>query len=457
MAELLRAGAVGLAFLLIFATAEFWQRCRNPPVEWSRKFVHFMGGLLVLGFPWIFETRWSVLVLAASFAAMIWSTRRIGLLQSVHGVSRASHGGLFYPLGVVLLFTLAYDRPVLYLAAALTLIVADTAAALLGSAYGRKTYAVEDDHRSIEGSAVFLLVTFLAVHVPLLLMTGIDRYASVLVAVHVAMVVTLFEGVSLRGSDNLLIPLGAYLLLLRLTAEPVSVVSGHIVALVATLVLLGIVAWRSHLLTTSGVMAASLFFYWVYALGGVEWLAAPAMAVLGLAGLRAVLGSRVSLPEAEYQVVATFYAVAVAILLLIASDIVRFLAEAPQWLGSAEALQGPYTGAIIGQVAIVATTQLQPFGPGRRRPPSIRATLALLAAAFLVLGPPVLWLTGGLSTLAVSTSAAIALMAVTLYWVARRLSGWPAEQPWNMRLQAACVAAATVVVVPVHLLVLAGG
>lgn len=456
MAEILRAAAVGLGFLLIFATAELWRRYGNPPVEWSRKFVHFGGGLLVLGFPWIFETRWSVLVLAASFSAMIWITRRIGLLQSVHGVSRASDGSLFYPLGVVLLFTLAYDRPAFYVAAALTLIVADTAAALLGSAYGRKTYAVEDDRRSLEGSAVFLLVTFLAVHVPLLLMTGIDRNASVLVAVHVALVVTLFEGVSLRGSDNLLIPLAAYFLLLRLTAEPVSVIAGHIVALVATLVLLGLVAWRSHLLTTSGVMAASLFFYWVYALGGVEWLAAPALAVLGLAGLRAVLGNRGSLPEAEYQVVATFYAVAVAILLLVASDMVRFLADAPEWLGRPEALQGPYAGVIIGQVAIVATTQLKPFGPGRRRPPSIKATLALLVGAFLFLGPPALWLTGGFSALAVSTSAAIALMAVTLYWVARQLSGWPAEAPWNMRLQTACVAAATVVVVPVHLLLLAG-
>ena len=60
-------------------------------------------------------------------------------------------------------------------------------------------------------------------------------------------------------------------------------------------------------------------------------MAGPALAVLGLAGLRAFLGNRGSLPEAEYQVVATFYAVVVAILLLIASDMVRFFPDAPEW------------------------------------------------------------------------------------------------------------------------------
>ena len=261
MSEVLRGAAVGTGFLLIFVAAELWRRYGDPPVEWSRKFVHFTGGLLVLAFPWIFTSRWTVLVLVSVFAGLIWGTRRAGLLMSVHGVSRKSEGGLFYPLAVVILFTLAYDQPVFYLISTLALIVSDTAAALLGSAYGRTRYDVEQDRRSIEGSASFFLATFLAVQLPLLLMTEIDRSVCVLVAVQVALVVTLFEAVSLHGSDNLLIPLATYHLLMRLTPESPPAIAGHTGALVSILLIMSLLAWRSQIMKASGVMATSLFFY----------------------------------------------------------------------------------------------------------------------------------------------------------------------------------------------------
>ena len=286
MSEVLRVAAVGAGFLLIFAAAELWRRYGNPPVEWSRKFVHFTGGLLVLAFPWIFTSRWSVLVLVSVFSVLIWGTRRAGLLRSVHGVTRESHGSLFYPLAVVILFAIAYDQPAFYLASALALVVSDTAAALVGSTYGRTWYDVGQDRRSIEGSVSFFLVTFLAVHLTLLLMTEIDRSVCVLVAVQVALVATLFEGVSLYGSDNLIVPLATYHLLLRLTPESPTVIAGHTGVLVAILVLLSLLARRSRLMKTSGVMAASLFFYLVYSLAGPEWILALALGFVGIVGMR---------------------------------------------------------------------------------------------------------------------------------------------------------------------------
>ncbi len=456
MAETLRAVAVGVGFLLIFGAAELWRWYASPPAEWSRKFVHFTGGLLVLAFPWIFDSRWTVAALVTSFSVVIWGTRRAGLLQSVHGVSRASEGGLFYPLGVVLLFTLAYDRPAIYVAAALALIVSDTAAALFGSAYGRNTYTVESDRRSLEGSVAFFLTAFLAIHLPLLLMTGIDRDVAVLIAVHVALVVTLVEGVSIRGSDNVLVPLSAYFLLARFASEPSRMIAGHVATLVLILALTGLVAWRSRLFKTSGVMATSLFFYAVYALGGAEWLVPPVLALVGLAWLRTYLGNLGPLPGAEYQVVATFYGIAVAVLLVLANDLAPLMGTT-EWHGRAEPFHGPFTGAIIGQLVIVAVTQLKPFGPDNRRPPSLNITLALLGAALLALAPLALWLAGDLTTVTAGTTSAIALLAVVVYWLARRFSGWPAEPPWNMRLQTACVAAATMLILPIHLRLVMGG
>ncbi len=383
--------------------------------------------------------------------------------MSVHGVARESEGSLFYPLAVVILFTISYDQPAFYLASALALIVSDTAAALLGSTYGRTRYDVEQDRRSMEGSGSFFLVTFLAVHLTLLLMTEIDRSVSVLVAVQVASVLTLLEGVSLHGSDNLLVPLATYYLLLRLTPESPGVIVGHTGVLVAILVVLSLLARRSRLLKASGVMAASLFFYLVYSLAGPGWMLAPALGFVGIAGMRAYVagvredkGASGPLPTAEFQVLATFYATVVPILLLIAHDLVNTMDGVPLWLEPFQAFGGLFTGAVAAQFAIVAATQLKPFGVEGRQPPPLLTTLALAATAFLLVGPVGLRLPDGLSTMALATTAALPVLAVLIYWTARRLPGWPAAPPWNMRLQAASVATATGLVLPIHLWLLAG-
>jgi phytol kinase len=458
MTEALRAAAVGAAFLGIFAAAELWRRYGDPPAEWSRKFVHFAGGLVVLAFPWIFTSRWTVAALVAVFVTLIWGTRRLGWLQSVHGVARKTEGGLFYPLAVAALFTLSHDRPVLYLISMLTLVGSDAAAAVLGSAYGRTTYAVEEGRRSLEGSAAFFLATFLAVHLPLLLMTPVDRGVSVLLAVQVALLVTLFEGVSLWGSDNLLIPLSTYYLLLRFTPAAAGEIATHILVLVALLLFLGVLGQRARLLRTSGVMATALFFYAVYFLAGATWMAAPALALLGLTALRYVRGGRrPSLPEADYQVLATFYAVVVGVALLVAHDVAPRLAGDAEWLRLGEAFRAPFVGAIAGQLAIVAATQIRPFDSDRREPPSLPLTLALLAGSLALVVPPALWLTGGLGASPMATAAAIAAAAALIYRWARLLPGWPTAPPWNLRLQTVSLLLATALVLPVHLWLLASG
>lgn len=456
MGELISAAMVGCGFLLIFGAAELWHRLGDPPVELSRKFVHVASGLLVLAFPWIFTSRWTVLGLAAGFALLILGTRRVGMLQSIHGVSRRSEGGLFYPLAVVLLFTLAYDERVFYLISVLALIVSDPAAALLGKVYGKTAYWVEEDRRSIEGSVSFFVTTFLIVHLPLLLMTELDRDVCVLLALHISLVVTLIEGVSLRGSDNLLIPLSAFYLLVRFTPESASVMGRHISVLLVTFALLTVFCLRSRLMRTSGVMAAALFFYGVYLFGNAQWMAAPTLALGGIAGLRRVLRIRGSVPDGHYEVLAAIYAGVVALTLIVAHDVLPRALSGPAWLLEGDAFRAPFVGVIAGQAAVIAATQFRPFGPQNREPPSIPLTLTVLAGSLVVVVPAGLWLTGGVTIVSATTAVAITAIAVAFYWTARKLPGWPGEPPWNMRLQAASLAAATVLMLPIHFLLLAG-
>lgn len=455
--ELIRAALVGAGFLLIFGMAEAWRSLRQPSVELTRKLVHFGGGLLVLAFPWIFASRWTVIGLVSVFAFLIWVSEKAGFLNSIHGVARRSEGGLFYPLAVGLLFVFAYDNPTFYLIAALTLIVSDTAAALLGTAYGTTTYSVEEDRRSLEGSVSFFATAFVVVHLPLLLMTDIDRGMSVMLAVHIALIVTFLEGVSLRGSDNFLVPMATFYLLIRFASEDLSLITTHFLTILLILAFVSLFGLTSQLLRVSGVMAATLFFYAVYLFGGAGWIAAPAVALITLVAMRRTLRDRDIQYDAQHQVLATLYAVAVILVVLIAHDVLPRAISGPEWLVSGEAFRAPFVGVVAGQLTIMLTTQFSPFRPGNAEPTSISMTFGLFVLALGLVAPLGLIATGELELAPFATATAIAALATVIYWFMRKLQWWPSRTPWNMRLQTACLISATLLVLPMHFRILGGG
>jgi len=223
--ELVRAGVLLVAFGLVLLIAESWHRRANPPVEWTRKLVHLGFGALAAPLPWFIASPWTVLGIAVLAVGPILWARRRGLLTSLFGVERSSHGEVYFAMGVVLLFLVGRREPVFYLISMFTLVVCDSLAALLGKAYGRHRYLVTSERRSLEGSAVFLISAFVGIHLALLLLTNIERGACVLVALELALLVTSLEAISAGGSDNLTVPIATYYLLVMLTPKPVDSVA----------------------------------------------------------------------------------------------------------------------------------------------------------------------------------------------------------------------------------------
>ena len=318
--ESLRALLVGVGLLLIFAAAEEWRRRFNPPVEWTRKFVHFAGGLLAAAFPWLFASRWTVVALTAAFAGIIGLSRSMRLLGSVHGVVRRSEGALYYPIAICLLFLVSRSHPVLYLVSILTLVLADALAAVVGSTYGRWIYEVEADRKSVEGSAVFFMTTFLVVQLPLHLLAGMNGSVSVLIGAQVALLVTCFEAISLHGSDNLIIPLATYYLLVKMTPRSAEWLDVLLLAQIGIIVVIGLLAWRTRLLTFSGAIAAQLVLYAALSLGGPRWALPIVLALAGVVVLEGKVSRQTGTPGSGYQVLAVFYTSLVAVLLLLINN-----------------------------------------------------------------------------------------------------------------------------------------
>ena len=272
-AELRNAGLLSAVVLALVAAAVWWRR-RGVKAEWTRKLVHFGGGMVCLSFPFLLQSPWTVLGMALALSALFAGGRRWGFLACLHDVDRPTRGSEYYPLAVWMVFVLSLGEPWRYVCALLVLGVADACAALIGSRYGTIRYEIETEQKSLEGSLVFLLISFLAIHLPLLLMTELPRATCVLAALLVAVLVTGFEAVSLHGTDNIFVPLGVCVILARITTKPVAEIAYQNASLVAMCVVIGWLARRTRSLNVSGTIVLILGAYGAWSLGS-EWWALP--------------------------------------------------------------------------------------------------------------------------------------------------------------------------------------
>ena len=183
--------------------------------EVLRKGLHISMGLTTLSFPWLFETPWPVVLVAGASALAFLSFRtRFVLFRrlalAMQGIKRVSVGEYCFVAATCIVFALAGDDPVLYCIPILLLTLADSAAALVGTAWGTHRYLTLGDYKTLEGSTAFFVVAFACIAVPLAWFTPASNPESLAVAALIALAVTVLEAAIGGGFDNLLVPLGAF-------------------------------------------------------------------------------------------------------------------------------------------------------------------------------------------------------------------------------------------------------
>jgi len=446
--EATRAALVLAAFFALVLGAEGWHRRSHPPVEWTRKLVHFGAGLIATSFPWLFASPWTLAVVALLGAVPVVAARRA--LGSVFAVERESLGEIYFPLAVFVLFLIGRERPIFYLVALLTMVVADTLAAVLGQAYGKHQYLVTTQRRSLEGSAVFLLTAFLVVEIPLLLATSVERAACVLVAAQIALLVTSFEAIGTNGSDNLLVPLGAYYLLVKLTGKPVEMIALQLAAQILILIAMLQIARRTHFLTFSGAVAAHLVLYAAFSLGGPAWIVAPALALTAAIVMEHYRVRARGAPSPGHHVTVVFYVSIVAVLMIFADNTFATLVPVAGGLGKGHPFLAPFVGSLAAAIAIVAYLSLEVMPRARHRPAPWRA-LAGGLIGFAVVAPIGLWVARGERVMLELLTAGLSCLAGLLLFLAlRRFFPRPSGRGWSLRYLALAVFAATLAVMPLH-------
>nr|WP_321464626.1 hypothetical protein [uncultured Desulfobulbus sp.] len=270
--------ATGAFFGLIIG-CRVWARPLGLSPELSRKIIHIGLGLTSACFPFLFSTLWPVIFIAATAVLMLGMIRLLPALKKslgppLHGVGRPSLGEIYFPVAVATVWIVANKHPLFYSLSILVLALADAFAALVGTRYGRKRYTTLEGYKTWEGSVVFFLITFLCIHIPLLLLTDIGRAQSLLLALLIGVLVTIIEAVSWRGLDNLFIPISVCIFLDAYQQADVQQLCFRLGLILLTLALLFAVRSRTNF-DDASLLGASLVPFLVVTIGGWQWAVAP--------------------------------------------------------------------------------------------------------------------------------------------------------------------------------------
>lgn len=198
-----------IAILVVFGILMLAEKIKkhesfNPEI--ARKFVHITVGSFVAFWPF-FMPHWVIYTICIAFIIVDVVTRITGWFPSIHAVRRKTWGDVLFPIGIAGTLWLAQE-PWIFTAAILHLSLADGFAALFGEKYGKtNSYKILGYKKTFAGNIAFFLIS-------LSIMIGLVWFepgSFSTIAAPTLFLVPLFattiESLSVRGSDNIMVPI----------------------------------------------------------------------------------------------------------------------------------------------------------------------------------------------------------------------------------------------------------
>jgi phytol kinase len=214
-------GLLALCYLYIVAMIVISVKLGDKiPVNFRRKFLHIMIGNFVfiipfftfttlpLNFPFFVASPFILLTFLATPYSPLNLKKKINGLTDI---TVGGHGfGLFmYAISYTLLAFFFSAKPYVIIAGILPMAFGDAAASLVGQKMGRHKITFIKN-KSLEGSAAMFLVTLASVTLTLLAFSYLCPFSIpmlLLASFSISVIATVLEAVTLKGFDNLTVPL----------------------------------------------------------------------------------------------------------------------------------------------------------------------------------------------------------------------------------------------------------
>lgn len=203
----------GYVVLLILISEKL---LKNYPT-FSRKFLHIMVGNILFILP-LFTSREIITFLAAApFILLTFLMSPYSPLKMKDRISSSGHGlGLvYYSISWTVLAYFFYDQPWIIAVGIAAMSYGDGMASLVGERIGKMKYNISGDIKSLEGSLTMFIVLIITLGVVLGYYNVLPP--NYLIIVVVALVATVFEGITPKGLDNISASFSAVITYMLLT------------------------------------------------------------------------------------------------------------------------------------------------------------------------------------------------------------------------------------------------
>jgi len=263
-----------ISIIILISLSEISLRKKICSNHTNRIIIHITVGMAVSLTPHIFTTSLQPGLLALIFFLINLISYNNNMLNSFHSIGRVSYGTIFFPLSYLLIAIPFWDYPIHITISLMLLAIADPVAAIVGKNITKPvSYTILDDQKTVQGSAAMFICSMIIVFI-------LSNYFfhdwnlgfQIVAAISIGLAVTLAEALSYKGSDNLTIPITAFLfieLFNHINKNQLMIDNFHFVALI---ILILLISYKKKQLSMSGYIGAVIMAILLYGFGGSSYI-----------------------------------------------------------------------------------------------------------------------------------------------------------------------------------------
>ena len=264
---------IGFISILVFLfSVEIGLKYFNISQLYTRKFIHIITGLILCVVAFYLQSNLPIILFSLLYVTIdLWALRK-GKFKSIHP-DRHSFGTLFYALSVFILALIFWSElKSLFIITNLLMIIPDAMAALVGEQYAKAYFNPLTEKKSVIGMVTMFLLTELIIISALILFYQRSVMEVTLIALTVGIIATVSELLSIRGSDNLSVPMFSALYLYAFLGTNSQNIFVPLVVGTFASTLIAYLSYKLKFLDSGGSMLVILMGGIIFGFGGTAYV-----------------------------------------------------------------------------------------------------------------------------------------------------------------------------------------
>lgn len=189
---------------LLFGLSKLFEKKSK---EASRKFIHItLAGYWIIAM-FFFDNVICASIAPISFVIINTLSYKLNLIKSMEREEQDGFGTIYFAIAVLILSIFTFgiiNKPIVGLAGMFVMCFGDGFAAIFGKKFGKKKYTIGGTTKSYIGSLTILIISFGIIFA---VFNYLGTPYTIVKSILIAVIATILEAVSIKGTDNITVPL----------------------------------------------------------------------------------------------------------------------------------------------------------------------------------------------------------------------------------------------------------